>query len=473
MQPSEATRYLCAAAYLDGGFAEKALRQTIYERHRAVATSPGVELVPVLGHCVAARNRRTVRDLILAIAVATLIVALVTGRPRLLVLTALLSWFVVLTETATARYDVVGTRLARGSLDIHPRSTGSRTSRMVREAGDRVSGNVTVYSGFSPFVGSGLALDGWSFALNVRKGKESLTGRRATPREFAVTELYDAVGRELSRLRIRGLSLQDRLFVHGQDVRQLSELLPDPYRRPVSDLPLELVRQYRDGSDYSVRHYLSIQIEDWRGELVLSMFFRLRRVSETLFMETSFFLLPPLTERRHEVDSLQSTPTVREVTILVGKSILHTISGMILAYPRLISRMLDPVNRRAKEHAERLRISSDAVFDYGAQPTIREQNTAIDYRRYFQRLDKEMYAKTVERTLLDVVSSFLDDHDIDTSTFDERRSTILNNGVMVTGGSFAAENVAAGNRSTASSRRRNNTPGGSPDTAPTPTPTGG
>jgi hypothetical protein len=42
----------------------------------------------------------------------------------------------------------------------------------------------------------------------------------------------------------------------------------------------------------------------------------------------------------------------------------------------------------------------------------------------------------VERQLLDSLVEFLDEHDVDTSEMRQRESTILNNGVMMTGGSF-------------------------------------
>ena len=112
-------------------------------------------------------------------------------------------------------------------------------------------------------------------------------------------------------------------------------------------------------------------------------------------------------------------------------------------------RTIEPLHRVVRERSDQLRISSDGLFDYGALRSIRERNTSGEYRRYFQKLDKEMYAKTIERLLFDTMASFLDSRDIDTSAFNERRSTILNNGVMVTGGSFTAGSVAAGKKAKA------------------------
>jgi ATP-dependent Clp protease ATP-binding subunit ClpA len=70
--------------------------------------------------------------------------------------------------------------------------------------------------------------------------------------------------------------------------------------------------------------------------------------------------------------------------------------------------------------------------------------TENTWRVYFQKLDKEMHAKIVEQQLLDVLAKFLEDHGIDVSELKERGSYILNNGVMVSGGSIQAEGLAVG-----------------------------
>jgi hypothetical protein len=60
----DATRYLCAAAYLDDRFRRKLLIELIYRTHRAPAPSYGAfDVAPVLMHCLRARRLALVRDL--------------------------------------------------------------------------------------------------------------------------------------------------------------------------------------------------------------------------------------------------------------------------------------------------------------------------------------------------------------------------------------------------------------------------
>ena len=72
---SEATRYLCAAAYLDLEFRERALATVEKEPLKALAPNYGCDLGVVLTHCLRARRITRIRDVCLTI---LLLVPLVT-----------------------------------------------------------------------------------------------------------------------------------------------------------------------------------------------------------------------------------------------------------------------------------------------------------------------------------------------------------------------------------------------------------
>jgi hypothetical protein len=63
---SNATRYLCAAAYLDPSFTNEVIGELVAS-HRAVIPSRGIDLVPVIRHCLKARKMQLVRDVVLCI----------------------------------------------------------------------------------------------------------------------------------------------------------------------------------------------------------------------------------------------------------------------------------------------------------------------------------------------------------------------------------------------------------------------
>ncbi|TDD05991.1 hypothetical protein E1292_16145 [Nonomuraea deserti] len=65
---SNATRYLCAAAYLDHGFRDRVLDELLFDPYRAVPPSyGGFDLMPVLHHCRRARAILTVRDALITL----------------------------------------------------------------------------------------------------------------------------------------------------------------------------------------------------------------------------------------------------------------------------------------------------------------------------------------------------------------------------------------------------------------------
>ncbi|MGH3569700.1 MAG: hypothetical protein ACRDRH_27545 [Pseudonocardia sp.] len=80
------TRYLCAAAQIDPGFADDAIAEFLVEPVRAIPPTPGVDAASVLREAVAARARRRIRDGILLLLLVILV---------FVSLSALVLWFIV------------------------------------------------------------------------------------------------------------------------------------------------------------------------------------------------------------------------------------------------------------------------------------------------------------------------------------------------------------------------------------------
>jgi hypothetical protein len=122
---------------------------------------------------------------------------------------------------------------------------------------------------------------------------------------------------------------------------------------------------------------------------------------------------------------------------------------------------------RKRQKIRRL-IQENHAFDYGASNSLREFAASSRYRQHFQLLDKEMFVEIIQRQMLESIISFLDSRNIDTSDLKERQETILNNGLIVAGGSFQAGNLAIGDHAkaifsglTESIKNIGNTPAGS------------
>jgi hypothetical protein len=447
-QQSESTRYLCAAAYLDRGFANQVITKVLEEEHRAVAPSYGVDVVPVVRHCLTAERRRRLRDLALigVVLVGGPVLLLAGASPAGVVLRLLLlAWAVIFVESAVNRYEVLAARLLRDRFDpAAPQAPLTRRqARLLRELHENERGNVTVYSGFSPFVGCGLDQGGWSFALNAGKGRRDLH-ETLEPIPFEVEQLHDEVVSALRALGLRQVRIEDRLYVNGQDIRDDRRFLPDPFARPGAWADAETLDQFLHTPTQRVRHYTCIQVVDWQGELVLSIFFRCTKAGGNLFVEASYFLLPPLREEYHKIDNLRATPDLAGGAELALKAAVGTIPVLVMAPFHVLAHLTSGLTRWQERRSMRRTIRANPSFDYGATTSIRQSGMSTSYRRYFQRLDREMYVKTLEQRLLDAIIQFLDEHNVDVSDLVERQTTILNNGVMLSGGSIQAESLAVG-----------------------------
>jgi hypothetical protein len=399
----------------------------------------GVDILPVARHCLAALRQKTTRDVLLCLDAGFAFVALFVLRSfGLLLLSFLIAWAVVFWDMWISTYYEVIKRLNAGAFSPQdaPAPLDSRMTRRIEELVASQQGNTTVYSGFLPFVGAGFEVGGWSLVVDLRKGKPSL----GPPSAVDPGEVYAAVREAIEALGIPNLSVEDRLYVQGTDIRSDPDLLPEPTGRPASTIDTAVVQSMIGNSTQRIRHYQCIRVVDWRGELVVSLYLRFPIQSGRMFCEYNNFLLPALKEELHRADALGTSLELRQVVSIFRRSGLATL-GLWPRSPRVIFKPLT----RTREGSRQLKeVERNPLFDYGARHTALDRVRSTHYRRFFQRVDKEMYVKVLERVVLDKIIEVLSAHGIDTSPIDETRATIINHGVMTGGGSVTAQNLAVG-----------------------------
>jgi len=354
-------------------------------------------------------------------------------------------------------YKIVRQKLSKQSFD--PDFVDYDASPAIRSVLSEVqaaqSSNVIVHAGYFPFVGCGPIISGWTFAVDITKGKQDL-GRPRSPQHFVVNDLYDAVSSALGNLGLPNFGSDDRLCVHGQEIRNDSRFLTSVLARPCTKVETALINSLAETPTNIVRHYKVFQLVDWSGELILSVFVRFSKSANNLFVEVSYCLLAPLDETYHAVDALQPAFTWKDWVALCAAS-----GTSALFFPFFLLNgiaIVSEVSRRDPVAAKQ--VHENELFNYGSWDSLRESVSSSNYRRYFQRLDKEMYFKIIEKRLFDSIVSFLDARDIDTSDLKETRTTILNSGIMISGaGSVSAGTLAVGGNATAVTQQ------GSPDSS--------
>jgi hypothetical protein len=443
---TESTRYLCAGMHLDRAFRHQVIEQLFEEEHRAVEIPYGLDVEAVSYHAASAERRATIRSVLLLpifVIAAFYYISLSAqeGDAGELYIPMYLLWLiaaiVVFVESIIRNKTLRTLRKGYDGARAHSKLEVSAHLR------GRVQRNLVVYSGFSPFVGSGNDLGGWSFVVRLDKARDTL-GIGETPISFKNSELYAHIRSRLTGLSPEGLLIQDKLYVNGQDIRGDDRFLPSPTGPPVYEVDSGMVDNFIDNPSQTVRHYMAIHLVQWKGELVVSCFIRVNQLGQHLFVEASYFLLPPVKENYYSVDSLPPFHSAKEIWTLAIGSIFSAPILCAFSPFAIWSKLVAPLHRMTKARQTKQAIENNYSFDYGATNSIRAIAASPNYRRYFQKLDKEMGVKLVERSLLDSIVEFLDEKNVDTSDLKERKSMILNNGVIVSGGYIQTETFTGG-----------------------------
>ncbi|WFE42901.1 hypothetical protein [Verrucosispora sp. WMMD1129] len=523
---SEATRYLCVAAHTDDTFADSALSEVLDDELRAVAPSVGFDLTTVLRHCLEARQRRIRRDAGLLIAgsmalllaplwtllaaavlavgmsltranrngplasaaalVATVVVSLwlvaqfagvqtdedgtldwMIGLPWLALVAGLLAYLILVLHLLGTRQLLVQ-RLRRGHFQPTSADTGpvpQRHAARLAQLDTAQHGNVTIYSGYTPFVGHGAPVAGWSFALPIHRAEQHLPEPATAVTDddpdatvqFAVVDLIDHVRQRLAAIRLdpagdpelnperlAGLVLEDRVFVHGGLLTDDPQLLPERSRMPRQRWSDERLRAVASRPQGAARHFLGALVPSWGGEVVACTFLHFSTDGRVLYLECARTLLEPPRIEYHDVDRLTEWIPVRQFVQLFTAAAEQLVRTAFGAPVRLVRDGVRVVRHQIRQSRSRRMAREDLGYDYGARAGVRELATGTTYHNYFQVLDAAKHLKVVERHVLAAIVDFLEDKGVDTAEFRTRQTMILNQGVIQTGGLSVVGNQAVG-----------------------------
>lgn len=341
-------------------------------------------------------------------------------------------------------------------------------------------GNITVYSGYSPFVGSGSEVRSWDLTLNLIPA-QPLGGDLPHPRTpwsvpITAGEIVEGMAERLTALGaaapgspdgVAGLSVTEKLFVEGTVLRRYgmrdspltNAVLPNDKKAPGARIPERIVHAYRGHQQGPIRHCLRIQVSAWGADLVLSVFLYIAVSGGTLYLESTTLLLPPVKEAYRIADSVAESraakaPQAGAATAeppgagdsVTGAQAVGAGLRALAASPASAYRAARAPRRRLVLRTDLLKsIKEDLTFDYGARLSLRELAAGTDYRNYFQRVDVARIRQLIDKRTLDFLAGFLEDKGLDTSEFNDRRTTILNSGILMTGGYMSGTIVAGEN----------------------------
>ncbi|WP_207510975.1 hypothetical protein [Longitalea luteola] len=438
------TRQLCASTYLTPDLSDKIIN-FVKNPYKAIVHPPGIDPVVLLNHALnARRQQRQFYAILFFPALACVICAILTE------LSIAFIFFIIIYVAVIVRHFVnkqfIKEHFLSGNFKYDFSYEGAGRE-LVAQLQENTTKNVVYYSGYSPFVGCGYEIGGWSFVIDIDKGKTEL-GHTETPKPFLEDELYYKVSQELLQLKVENLTIDNKIYFNGRELRDNKEILPNILAHPVTNLSSEYTKKAMNSGVQNARFYKMIQVTGWEGDLVVFAFLRFKKGEKTLFVENNYYILPPIQEQYRAVDRIKQRSGVNYFLKLLAKMFfMAIIEGF-----RSIAYVNGQINKAVSgifgtSPAEKLRkevkISPD--YDYGASSSIREMVCQSNYLQHFQRLDQEQFLKTIEKRIFNAITEFLDSKNISTEEFKERESKVLNNGIIVQSGAvFNGQNVATG-----------------------------
>lgn len=347
---------------------------------------------------------------------------------------------------------------------------GSPRRRRLRTLDTQQKHPVTIYSGYRPFIGSGLEVRRWSFAQRIVRKKEVEQDRdeefpQSKP-PFTTSEIVGHLKKSIddlksathSETKLPGLMVRDQVFIDGTYVNKVQGALSDPPSQTVLNGIMAEPRE-------EARYHIACQVEAWGGELVTTVFVHISLQGQTLYVEFSTYALLPTPPRFHVIDEVGGTgPKAALRMVRQGLSelpdVLHAPRRLLAVPKHLVTAYWAQWDTK-KGNGERrdigAQISAREIAGNGIDSNPEKVSVPRRVRRdpeettYFQFLDVARHSKIIERRLLASIEEFLKENGVDTSEFARRAEAILNNGVLNTGsGTINVSDSAVGHQSSVS-----------------------
>ena len=338
----------------------------------------------------------------------------------------LIAWAVAFRETWKIYYDIIARQLTKKTFS--PQSITQTLSAELEEKLRTISqeSNVVVYGGFNPFISAGYDIGRWSFSINKQKGKD----KDHPPKPFTVDEIYIHLINDLKETKIPGIVIKKTLFVQGKGLQGNNVILPNKHQQPVFHLGEDELHAFSTVQSDRERYFSSVQVPYFGAELTFSIFFKFTIIGKDLYTEANYFLLTPLKEEYYLSDTLEPSVTLKKCLEILRKSFLSIFLIPFNFSLSLVGMLREAIVESFNLNSVKKQIDHNPNFNYGAQTSLRVQASSGLFREYFQKADKEMYVKILERQLLESINTFLMEKHIDIGDLKSQQTTIINNGII-------------------------------------------
>jgi hypothetical protein len=169
----------------------------------------------------------------------------------------------------------------------------------------------------------------------------------------------------------------------------------------------------------------------WHGQLVVTLFIRAVHTGDSLYIDWTFRVLPPLRSDFLKIDNLYERSLQRQHRTSLRFSLRETIPALLRSPRQALRTVRWPRFGRRNTSRQSHAIKMGYVFDYGAQRSIREDACGKLRHHYFLAQDEGMYVLLAQQTLTRAVEIFLKDHNVSLGQFTEQVKVIFDNSIKV------------------------------------------
>lgn len=327
-------------------------------------------------------------------------------------------------------------------------------------------GNLTLYSGEDPFLGTGATPLGWhtadsrvgagehAWSITIELSREDLGG--SVRASIDPVKLHERLRNRLLELNDPGLPMNERLghltvdhHVVGEGQVKRNSPLVDPARLiPFSQVSPEAITALIRHPQARLRSYLRVSISDegpmvFAGDepvigsvdqdVVVSAFVYVAVEGGMFYLQFVPTSLAPVDDGFRVIDRMPRLGSGEFLSAVVRDTartaFFDTIEAPLNVY-RTLRQM--GAERRARG-VQALAGRYDAYTDIGARMSVRELGAQPHPRTYIQQLDVSKYTQILERLVLETVLDFLDSEGVDTTAYRASAQAIYNSGVIVGG----------------------------------------
>lgn len=295
--------------------------------------------------------------------------------------------------------------------------------------------NICIFSGRKPFVGSGTISKNFSFVVATNKPKQINNNSELI--NFSEDEMYNTIQNTLSTKN----NISQKLYING------SFLNGDTYLLSAIDsgkFDMELWQKYSEYNGNNIRRYICITNNSQSQEIQTNFFIRFVKSDNTLFVEITATLLNPIALQYRILEQLPQKISFTRLVLIFQNSIITAISNLVKSVFYTASFFLTLPERLFEKSRIKKQIQENPLFDYGETSTLREDIADNSLQTFYNSMDDDQLFKQTEKNIFDSLINFLESKNIDTSDLSQQQTTIINNGLMMSGGEIKADNLVAG-----------------------------